>query len=72
MRMKLPVQTVTVSKINHAVAGKMLRDARKKAGVSLRELARRMKISAPYLSDMELGKRNWTKEKFAMAERLLK
>ena len=35
---------------------------RRDAGLSLRETARRLKISAPYLSDMENGKRGQTIE----------
>jgi transcriptional regulator with XRE-family HTH domain len=65
--MKIPTWTIRLTKINHRAAGKIVRDARKRAGVSLRELARRMDISAPYLSDMELGKRNWDKVKFNAA-----
>ena len=40
--------------------GEKVRDARKAAGVSGREMARRMGISAPTLSDLELGRRHWT------------
>lgn len=40
--------------------GTYLRDARLKMNppLSLRELARRLKISAPYVSDVELDRRN--------------
>ncbi len=37
--------------------GQSLRACRQAADLSLRELARRCKISAAYLSDMELGRR---------------
>lgn len=37
---------------------KALREERVKKRVSLREMARRLKVSAAYLSDVELGKRN--------------
>lgn len=37
--------------------GNKLRELREKAGISLRELAREAKISAPFLSDVELGRR---------------
>ena len=37
--------------------GKLLRVSRKKAGLSLAEVARMMKISAAYLSDIERGRR---------------
>ncbi len=39
-----------------------MRDVRQKAHLSLREIARRMKISAAYLSDLELGNRHWDAE----------
>lgn len=32
---------------------------REKAGISLRQVAESMHISAPYLSDLELGRRYW-------------
>lgn len=34
-----------------------LRHARSQAGISLRELARQLGLSAPYISDIELGRR---------------
>jgi transcriptional regulator with XRE-family HTH domain len=37
--------------------GRKLRELREAAGISLRELAREAKISAPFLSDVELGRR---------------
>lgn len=40
--------------------GGFARTARKEAGLSLRELARRMEISAIHLSDLERGNRYWT------------
>jgi len=36
-----------------------MRVLRKKNKVSLRAAAKTMKISAPYLSDLELGRRIW-------------
>lgn len=39
------------------VSGASLRKRRQWAGVSLREMARRKCVSAPYLSDVELGRR---------------
>lgn len=38
-------------------AGKRMREARETAQLSVRETAKRLGISAPYLSDMELGRR---------------
>ena len=37
--------------------GRKLRELREAAGISLRELAREAKVSAPFLSDVELGRR---------------
>lgn len=37
--------------------GGKIRDLREKAHISLRELARELDISAPFLSDIELGRR---------------
>jgi len=39
--------------------GAMNRIIRLKAGLSLREVARRMRFSASYISDLELGRRPW-------------
>lgn len=45
---------------DHTKIGLTLRLLRVKRNLSLREVARRMKLSAPYLSDLELGRRAWT------------
>jgi transcriptional regulator with XRE-family HTH domain len=37
--------------------GKKLRELRERSGISLRELAKGAKVSAPFLSDVELGRR---------------
>lgn len=42
---------------NPVVDGESLRTEREAIGLSLREVARRCKISASYLSDIELGRR---------------
>lgn len=39
--------------------GRAMRARRVKADLSLREVARRMALSAAYVSDLELGKRGW-------------
>ena len=39
--------------------GRRARVERRKAKLSLREVARRMGVSAPYVSDLELGRRGW-------------
>jgi len=40
------------------VSGPWLRERRQVAGLSLREMARQVGFSAPYLSDIERGNRN--------------
>lgn len=44
------------------LVGKALRKERTEAGLNLREIARRMELSAPYVSDLELGRRIWRGE----------
>ncbi len=39
--------------------GQWLRVHREARSLTLREVARRMKLSGPYLSDLERGRRNW-------------
>ncbi len=38
--------------------GESIRDTRKSLGLTLREVSRKARISAPYLCDIELGRRN--------------
>lgn len=42
--------------------GPVLRAERKRARFGLREVARELAISAPYLHDLEHGRRAWTQE----------
>lgn len=44
-----------------------MKEARTAKGVGLRELARRMEISAPFLGDMEKGARHYTPERVRSA-----
>lgn len=46
--------------------GQRLRELRERAGLSLREVAKAAKISAPFLSDVELGRRFPTNETLAL------
>jgi len=69
MQIKLP--TEKVNKINHLEAGKRIRAAREKAGKSLRWLAHELGITPPFLSDLELGRRNWSAERFQKAVEVL-
>lgn len=41
----------------HRNVGNVMYEMRKESGLSLRETARRLKCSAPFLSDMENGRR---------------
>ena len=42
----------------------LFRGKRKDAGVSLRDAAKKLKVSAAYLSDVELGRRRVSEENF--------
>lgn len=55
--------THRVEVIDHEATGQRFRAAREAAKISLREMARRLGMSAPYVSDLELGRRNWTQDK---------
>ncbi len=57
------LEHVIVNKVNHVKIGLWLRDLRLVKRVSLRRAALGLKLSAPFLSDLELGKRNWDEEK---------
>lgn len=52
--------------------GMNLRRMRIRQGVSLRELARRLAISAPYLLDMEKGNRHYSMKYVVRTMELLK
>lgn len=47
-----------------------MRGFREKQGISLRFVAKRLQFSAAYVSDLELGRRNWSdklREKYLWA-----
>lgn len=46
--------------IDHVALGYMLRKRRIAQSVSLRAHAAKLKLSAPYVSDLELGRRGWS------------
>jgi transcriptional regulator with XRE-family HTH domain len=52
--------------------GQRLREMRESAGLSLREVAKSAKISAPFLSDVELGRRFPANETLALIARTLR
>lgn len=68
--MKIP--KTRVSKIDHVKAGVLIRQLRKVKNVSLRSLATKMGKSAAYISDLELGRRNWTEDYFVLAEKSIR
>ena len=70
MRLKLP--TKSVPQISHERAGKLIRRVRREHGFSQWVLADAMNISAPYLSDLERGRRNWTAERFYLANKTIR
>jgi predicted transcriptional regulator len=49
--------------VNDDEVGFILRKWRYSQGVTLRRLARKLKMSAPYLSDLEIGNRKWSLKK---------
>jgi transcriptional regulator with XRE-family HTH domain len=55
-----------------ATLGQRLRELRERAGLSLREVAKAAKISAPFLSDVELGRRFPTNETLALIAQKLR
>ena len=55
-----------------ATMGQRLRELRERAGLSLREVAKAAKISAPFLSDVELGRRFPTNETLALIAQKLR
>lgn len=58
--MKLLMKRETLTTIDHAATGATARKERVGAGISLRNMADAIGLSAPYLSDLERGKRNWS------------
>jgi transcriptional regulator with XRE-family HTH domain len=55
-----------------ATLGQRLRELRECAGLSLREVAKAANISAPFLSDVELGRRFPTNETLALIAQKLR
>lgn len=64
--MNLAMKQVWVA--DHVATGANVRAMRRTAGVSLRSVARMMRISPPFLSDLERGRRNWDADKLKRAE----
>lgn len=51
----------TGKEVNHSILGKRLKKIRSKSGLSLREIAERLGFSHVYVYELELGRRNWSK-----------
>jgi transcriptional regulator with XRE-family HTH domain len=68
--MKLP--TISTQSLDHIAIGAMARQQRERSGFSLREVARRLDLSAAYVSNLERGRNNWTEKRFADFRRALK
>jgi len=56
---------------DNAATGQLMREARKQAGLSVREMARRLGQSAPFVSDLELGRRGWDEERIEQWAKVL-
>ena len=52
----------TIRVVDHEATGAYWRKRREKNAISLRALALQMECSAPFLSDLERGRRNWSKD----------
>ncbi len=59
MKLELIKEREVVSKVNSKRTGHEARSIREMAQVSLRSLAAAMKLSAGFISDLELGRRQW-------------
>lgn len=57
--------------IDHVTTGRDARKEREAHGISVREMARHLGLSAPYISDLERGHRNWTEDKVAKWNHIL-
>ncbi len=68
--MKLIQKTIRV--IDHMRTGAKAREARKRAGLTLGDVCRRMGVSDGYLCELELGKANWSAEMFERFAKALK
>lgn len=72
--MRLITRRKISNEVDDAKTGSGIRRERLKARVSLRAVARAMNLSAPYVSDLELGRRGWNHEllmRYSSAMKLL-
>lgn len=56
---------------DNTATGQLMREARERAGLSVREMARRLNQSAPFVSDLELGRRGWNDKRVAQWAKIL-
>lgn len=71
MSMGLVFKKRVVCEIDHEHCAAETREERIGAGLSLRECARRMGISAMHLSNLERCKRKWTEETYWKAHKVI-
>jgi len=64
MNTKLPMVNGSQTLIDHAKCGDKVRVQRERLSIPLKDFALLLGISAPFLSDLERGKRNWTEARF--------
>lgn len=62
--MKTPRHKVTTSEIDQAECCRLAKAARAESGLSFARLADLLGFSAPYLHDLELGRRGWSEITF--------
>lgn len=65
------IKFIKTLQLQHRETGAAARAARQARFISLRAMAIRLKISAAYVSDLELGKRNWSMTKVRAYEKAL-
>lgn len=70
--MKLPIDFVKVERIRHAEAGRVARTERLLAGLTLREVAKRMGHVPSYICDLENGRRGWSAKLAAKFNKAIK
>lgn len=63
MKSKVVYTGEKIAVIDHKRTGQEMRRLREASGLSLRAIATRMGVSAPYISDLEKGFRKWTEER---------
>lgn len=69
---KCPKCSGTGKIVDQRELGLEMKSLREKSGISLRQLAERLKISAPYLSDMERGNRNFSQDRVEQVKEICK